>query len=35
VERHSQSSVFHTLSWLEALSQTYEYEPVAFNITIE
>lgn len=29
--RHSQASVFHTRAWLEALRQTYGYEPVAFT----
>jgi hypothetical protein len=28
---HPQSSVFHTSAWLEALQQTYGYEPVAFT----
>jgi lipid II:glycine glycyltransferase (peptidoglycan interpeptide bridge formation enzyme) len=31
VERHPNSSVFHTRAWLEALRRTYGYEPVAFT----
>src|ERR1700732_5103568 len=31
VERHSKASVFHTVGWLQALRQTYGYEPVAFT----
>lgn len=31
VERHPKSSVFHTVNWLKALQQTYQYEPVAFT----
>ena len=31
VERHHKASVFHTVGWLEALRNTYGYEPVAFT----
>lgn len=31
VQRHSASSVFHTVGWLEALKRTYDYEPVVFT----
>jgi len=31
VERHPKASVFHTVGWLEALRNTYGYEPVAFT----
>jgi lipid II:glycine glycyltransferase (peptidoglycan interpeptide bridge formation enzyme) len=31
VEAHPSASVFHTLSWLEALRLTYGYEPVVFT----
>jgi hypothetical protein len=31
VERHPKGSVFHTVSWLKALRQTYRYEPVVFT----
>jgi hypothetical protein len=31
VERHPHASVFHTVSWLKALRQTYRYEPVVFT----
>lgn len=31
VERHPKASVFHTVSWLKALRQTYQYEPVVFT----
>jgi Acetyltransferase (GNAT) domain len=31
LQRHPASSVFHTSRWLEALRQTYGYEPVAFT----
>jgi len=31
VERHPKASVFHTVGWLQALSHTYKYEPVAFT----
>lgn len=31
VERHPKASVFHTLGWLQALRQTYDYEPVVFT----
>ena len=30
VDRHPRSSVFHTVAWLEALQQTYGYQPVAY-----
>jgi hypothetical protein len=31
VNRHPRASVFHTRGWLEALSRTYGYVPVAFT----
>jgi len=31
VDRHPNSSVFHTIGWLSALHTTYGYEPVAFT----
>ena len=31
VERHQKASVFHTVSWLQALEQTYGFEPVVFT----
>ena len=31
LERHPRSSVFHSSAWLEALRQTYGYEPVAYT----
>jgi CelD/BcsL family acetyltransferase involved in cellulose biosynthesis len=31
LERHPHASVFHTGAWLEALSRTYGYEPVAMT----
>ncbi len=31
VEGHLRSSIFHTVPWLQALRQTYGYEPVAFT----
>jgi hypothetical protein len=31
VDRHPHSSVFHTVPWLEALQQTYGYEPIAYT----
>jgi hypothetical protein len=31
VEQHPRASVFHSVAWLQALRQTYEYEPVAFT----
>jgi hypothetical protein len=31
VERHPNSSVFHTSAWLEALQRTYGYKPVVFT----
>jgi GNAT acetyltransferase-like protein len=30
-ERHPKASVFHTVGWLEALRNTYGYDPVAFT----
>src|SRR5690348_13277266 len=33
LERHSRASVFHTRNWLDALKQTYAYEPVAYTTT--
>jgi Acetyltransferase (GNAT) domain len=34
VERHSKASVFHTVGWLRALRETYQYEPVAFTTSM-
>ncbi len=31
VDRHPDSSVFHTSGWLEALARTYAYKPVAYT----
>src|SRR5271163_255271 len=31
VERHSRSSIFHTVGWLEALRRTYGYEPIVLT----
>lgn len=31
VERHPDSSVFHTVGWLDALARTYAYRPVAYT----
>ena len=31
IERHPKASVFHSVTWLEALQQTYGYEPMAFT----
>jgi lipid II:glycine glycyltransferase (peptidoglycan interpeptide bridge formation enzyme) len=31
VERHPRASVFHSSAWLQALYQTYGYEPIAFT----
>jgi hypothetical protein len=31
VTRHPKASVFHTVGWLKALRQTYQYEPVVFT----
>jgi hypothetical protein len=33
LDRHPDSSVFHSTGWLEALRRTYGYEPVAFTTT--
>jgi CelD/BcsL family acetyltransferase involved in cellulose biosynthesis len=30
LEKHPRASVFHSVAWLEALSRTYGYEPVAY-----
>jgi CelD/BcsL family acetyltransferase involved in cellulose biosynthesis len=30
LERHPRASVFHSTAWLQALSRTYGYEPVAY-----
>lgn len=29
--RHPESSIFHTAGWLQALRQTYDYEPIAYT----
>ena len=31
IDSHSRSSVFHKPEWLEALSRTYKYRPIAFT----
>jgi len=31
LERHPDSSVFHTTAWLSALQRTYDYQPIAFT----
>jgi Acetyltransferase (GNAT) domain len=31
VQRHPRASVFHSTAWLEALSRTYGYKPVAYT----
>src|SRR6187399_1892795 len=31
VDRHPNSSVFHTQGWLRVLNATYQYEPLAFT----
>lgn len=31
VERHPDSSVFHEVGWLQALSDTYGYQPIAYT----
>jgi hypothetical protein len=31
LQRHQRASIFHTQGWLEALHQTYGYEPIAFT----
>jgi CelD/BcsL family acetyltransferase involved in cellulose biosynthesis len=31
VQRNAQSSIFHTAQWLDALHQTYRYEPIAIT----
>jgi hypothetical protein len=33
LDRHARASVFHTPAWLEALRQTYGYEPVVYTTT--
>jgi len=33
LDRHPDSSVFHSTGWLEALRRTYGYEPVVFTTT--
>lgn len=33
VERHSKSSVFHSTGWLQALRDTYGYQPVVYTTT--
>jgi lipid II:glycine glycyltransferase (peptidoglycan interpeptide bridge formation enzyme) len=33
VQRHPHASVFHTREWLEALTQTYGYEPILLTTT--
>ena len=31
VQRHSRASLFHSQAWLQALSRTYKYKPVAYT----
>src|SRR5215467_14482639 len=31
VEKHPHASVFHSVAWLQALRNTYGYEPVVFT----
>ena len=31
IEKHPRSSVFHTISWLNALHRTYGYKPIVFT----
>jgi CelD/BcsL family acetyltransferase involved in cellulose biosynthesis len=31
LQRHTRSSVFHTVEWLDALRRTYAYEPIAIT----
>jgi CelD/BcsL family acetyltransferase involved in cellulose biosynthesis len=31
VERHPRASVFHSTAWLDALSRTYQYRPIAYT----
>src|SRR5262245_50475073 len=31
IDKHPGSSVFHTVQWLQALQQTYGYEPIAYT----
>lgn len=31
VRRHPRASVFHSSAWLKALSQTYQYKPIAYT----
>jgi CelD/BcsL family acetyltransferase involved in cellulose biosynthesis len=33
VQRHPDASIFHSTAWLQALRQTYGYEPVAYTTT--
>src|ERR1700676_4757136 len=33
LQQHPRASVFHSCAWLDALKQTYEYEPVAYTTT--
>lgn len=33
LERHPRASVFHSVSWLQALHHTYGYKPLAFTIS--
>jgi CelD/BcsL family acetyltransferase involved in cellulose biosynthesis len=33
LKNHSNTSVFHSVEWLRALQQTYEYEPLAYTST--
>ena len=32
IDRHPESSVFHSVPWLQALNSTYGYEPVVYTI---
>jgi len=35
VGRHPRASVFHSSAWLQALSRTYGYEPIAYTTSLE
>src|ERR1700675_3897009 len=33
LQQHPRASIFHSCAWLDALRQTYQYEPVAYTTT--
>ena len=35
VARHPDSSIFHSVGWLDALARTYSYRPVAYTTALE